>query len=79
MDRTARLAFHNTVSCVSAYSCLCVENYIRKVLFYCVSSDLMPTDLIVMGAFRHWICLGELEFVFRNLKILAWKQAMDRA
>ena len=34
---------------------------------------LMPTDLIVMGAFRHWICLGELEFVFRILNILAWQ------
>ena len=40
VDRTARLAFHNTVSCVSAYSFLCVENYIRKVLFYCVFSDV---------------------------------------
>ena len=39
IDRTARLTFHNTVS-AEIYSILCVENYIRKVLFYCVFSDV---------------------------------------
>ena len=40
---------------------------------------LLNDNLIGMDAFRHWIGLGELEFVFRILKIvLAWKHAMAR-
>ena len=96
IDRTTRLAFHNTVSCLSACSFFInfFENDIREVLSVSpqmlgfepgrdvTTRDdglLLKADLIGMGAFRHWICLGELEFVFRILKILAWKQAMDRA
>ena len=60
VDRTARLAFHNTVSCVSAYSFLCVENYIRKVLFYVFSQisgvepgrDVTTRDGLLLNADR---------------------------
>ena len=84
VDRTARLAFFTTrFRAFRRTHFLCVENYIRKVLFHVFSQILgvepgrdvtirdgllLNAGLIVMGAFRHWICLGELEFVFRILK-----------
>ena len=41
VDRTARLAFFTTLfRAFRRTHFLCVENYIRKVLFYCVFSDV---------------------------------------